>query len=243
MIRMKTALITGAAQGIGRAAALEFARLGHRTVLVDMNEAALAALKGEIEAMGREVTAYPCDVSDEARVREVCAAAVEKYGAVDILVNNAGLYRGYWGDFLETDSASWRRLIDVNILGTMVFCHALLPGMLEKRWGRIVNVGSVAGEYGLPSFVAYSTTKGAISSFTMALAKAVSDRGVTVNSIVPGMIRSSEDDPDCKGRQVNAVDRSGTPEECAKLIAFLASDDAAYISGQNYKIDGCRRQL
>ena len=240
---MKTALITGAAQGVGRATALEFARLGYQTVIVDFKEPDLLDLKREIEAMGQRVSAFVCDVSDEQRVREVCASAVTEFGSVEVLVNNAGLYRGFWGDFLESDSTDWKRLIDVNILGTMYFCHALLPNMLENGYGRIVNVGSVAGEYGLPQFVAYSMTKGAVSSFTMALAKAVTEQGVTVNSIVPGMIRASEQDGDCKGQQINAINRSGTPEECAKLIAFLASDDAAYISGQNYKIDGCRRKM
>lgn len=240
---MKTALITGAAQGVGRATALEFARLGYQTVIVDFKEPDLLDLKREIEAMGQRVSAFVCDVSDEQRVREVCASAVTEFGSVEVLVNNAGLYRGFWGDFLESDSTDWKRLIDVNILGTMYFCHALLPNMLENGYGRIVNVGSVAGEYGLPQFVAYSMTKGAVSSFTMALAKAVTEQGVTVNSIVPGMIRASQTDVDCKGQQINAINRSGTPEECAKLIAFLASDDAAYISGQNYKIDGCRRKM
>lgn len=240
---MKTALITGAAQGVGRATALEFARLGYQTVIVDFKEPDLLDLKREIEAMGQRVSAFVCDVSDEQRVREVCASAVTEFGSVEVLVNNAGLYRGFWGDFLESDSTDWKRLIDVNILGTMYFCHALLPNMLENGYGRIVNVGSVAGEYGLPQFVAYSMTKGAVSSFTMALAKAVTEQGVTVNSIVPGMIRASQTDVDCKGQQINAINRSGTPEECAKLIAFLASDNAAYISGQNYKIDGCRRKM
>lgn len=240
---MKTALITGAAQGVGRATALEFARLGYQTVIVDFNEAELMHLKQEIETMGQRVSAYVCDVADEQRVREVCATVVAEFGSVEILVNNAGLYRSFWGEFLDTDSAAWKRLIDVNVLGTMYFCHALLPNMLERGYGRIVNVGSVAGEYGLPYGVAYSMTKGAVSSFTMALAKAVTEQGVTVNSIVPGMIRASEQDGDCKGQQINAINRSGTPEECAKLIAFLASDDAAYISGQNYKIDGCRRKM
>lgn len=240
---MKTALITGAAQGVGRATALEFARLGYQTVIVDFNEPDLLDLKREMETMGQRVSSFVCDVSDEQRVREVCATVVAEFGSVEILVNNAGLYRGFFGDFLDTDSAAWKRLIDVNILGTMYFCHALLPNMLERGYGRIVNVGSVAGEYGLFNAVAYSMTKGAVSSFTMALAKAVTEQGVTVNSIVPGMIRATKEDWDCKGQQINAINRSGTPEECAKLIAFLASDDAAYISGQNYKIDGCRRKM
>lgn len=240
----KTALVTGAALGVGRATALEFAALGHNVALVDFDETNLLSAKKEIDDMGCRTAAYVCDVSQEQQVREICAAVTETFGGVDILVNNAGLYRYFWGSFLNTDSNVWKRLIDVNILGTMYFTHSLLPGMLQKHYGRIINVGSVAGEYGLANGVPYSMTKGAISAFTMALAKEVTEQGITVNSIVPGMIRSQKDvDGDCKGQQINAINRSGTPEECAQLIAFLASDNAAYISGQNYKIDGCRRKL
>ncbi len=242
MNEKKTALVTGVAQGVGRATALEFGKLGHNLVIVDFNEDGLKSLEAELEAMDVQVTAFVCDVSNEARVREVCAAAVAEYGQVDILVNNAGLYRAFWGDFLDTTSDQWKRLFDVNVMGTMYFCHALLPTMLGRP-GRIINVGSVAGDYCLHRGVPYSATKGAISSFTMALAKLVGDKGITVNSIVPGMIQATNEDGNVAGQQVNAVDRSGTPEECAKLIAFLASDEAAYITAQNIRIDGGRRKL
>lgn len=236
---MRTVLITGAAQGVGRATVLEFARLGYRIAAVDYQEEGLMSLKEKVEKNHVEILTWACDVSDEQRVREVCREAVAAFGTVDVLVNNAGLWRTAWGRFLETDSQLWKRLIDVNILGTMYFSQALLPGMVENHWGRVINVGSIAGEYGLGYGVPYSMTKGAVSSFTKALAKDVGPDGITVNAIVPGTIRSTESDGD-EAFEGNALRRRGLPEECAKLIAFLASDDAGYIAGQNYCIDGGR---
>lgn len=236
----KTALVTGAGIGIGRTTALEFAQNGANVVICDFNEDTLKKTEVDISALGGKVTSYICDVSDEHRVKELCEAAVKEYGKIDILVNNAGLYRAYFKPFLESNSDEWRRLFNVNVLGTMYFCYNLLPQMILSGYGRIINVGSVAGEYGLANFTAYSATKGAISSFTIALAKEATEHGVTVNSILPGMI---DEEGHMKKIEANAIKRTGKPEECSKLIAFLASDDAGYISGQNYKIDGCRMKI
>ena len=235
----QTALVTGVGQGVGRATALELALNGAAVIGVDFDEELLRDTMKEVATLGVQSKGFVCDVADEEQVRNVCAQALAEFGRVDILVNNAGLWRTAWGRFLDTDSGLWKRLIDVNILGTMYFTHALLPKMVENHYGRVINVGSVAGEHGLAHGVPYSMTKGAVSAFTKALAKDMGTSGVTVNSIVPGMIRSTEQDGDMF-TDVNAVQRRGLPEECAKLIAFLASDDASYITGQNYAIDGGR---
>ena len=235
----QTALVTGVGQGIGRATALELAQNGANLVLIDFNEEKLEQTKRDVQALGVQASSYVCDVADESRVKEICEEVLAIYGKVDILVNNAGLFREFWGPFLESDSTAWNRAINVNILGAMYFSYNLLPKMLEQGYGRIVNLGSVAGDYGLANFVSYSMTKGAINGFTMALAKETTGKGVTVNAVLPGMVRGNPEQDDGYTK-VNAIKRKGEPEEFAKLIVFLASPDAGYISGQNIRADGCR---
>ena len=239
----KTALVTGAAVGVGKATAIQMAAYGANVVLVDRNEEALAKAKAEIPQQDRVMTVV-CDVTDAEAVSACVASAVERFGAVDILVNNAGIWRT-WASFLDTSIEDWKQYIDVNVMGTVYFSKAVLPGMLERGWGRIVNVASVAGVYGNANMVHYSATKGAILSFTKALAKEVADRGVTVNSTSPGMVNTSKD-PDIDATQPNSasyVGRTGSARENAELICFLASEKAAFISGQNVLIDGCRKSI
>lgn len=239
----KTALITGAAVGIGKATSIQLASYGANVVMVDRNEETLEKAKAEITQQERTMTAV-CDVTDAEAVAECVKNAVERFGKVDILVNNAGIWRA-WSSFLDTSIEEWKQYIDVNVMGTVYFTKAALPGMLESGWGRIVNVASVAGVYGNANMAHYSATKGAILSFTKALAKEVADRGVTVNSISPGMVNSSKD-PDIDATQPNAasyVGRTGSARENADLICFLASEKAAFISGQNVQIDGCRKKI
>ena len=158
---------------------------------------------------------------------------------VDLLVNNAGIYRAHCVPFAESESAFWRDKIEVNILGTMYFTRALLPGMLRRHYGRIINLASVAGVYGIANMADYSMTKGAIIGFTHALAKEVTSQGVLVNAVSPGSI---DDDP--ASMPVHSfMGRAGSFAECAEVICFLASDAASYVAGQNYIVDGCRRKM
>jgi len=235
----KVALVTGAGRGIGLAIAEGLAKRGASLVLFDINEENLAAATEACKAYGVPVTGKLLDVSDEDAVRAAVAEAIQEFGQVHILINNAGIYIA--NDFLTSDSSVWKRSIDINILGTMYPTHAVLPHMIEHGYGRIVNIGSVAGVYGINYFVDYSMTKGAIISFTKALAKLVTDKGVTVNTVSPGSI-------DVKGgakpmKDHSFMGRAGTPEECANAVVFLASDEASYISGQNYQVDGCRKKM
>lgn len=240
----KTALITGAAVGIGRACAILLAESGAKVVLVDLNYEKLEALKAELSEYGENVFIYECDVSNEARVNEVAKDALSKWGRIDILVNNAAVWR-CWAPFTETTTDEWRRFFDINVLGTVYVTKALLPAMLENKYGRIINVSSVAGVYGNANMVHYSATKGAIISFTKALAKEVADKGVLVNCISPGTVSdsSNEDIDHFSENQRSYMGRTGTDRENAELILFLASDKAAYISGQNIQIDGCRKTI
>ena len=192
----------------------------------------------EVKKYTKNVMTINFDVSDEVAARAAVASAQEKFGKVDILINNAAVFP--MSDFLKTTSDEWKKVIDVNILGTMYLSHAVLPSMIENGYGRIVNVGSVAGVYGLSWFVDYSMSKGAVISFTKALAKAVSDKGVTVNCVSPGSVAAAGSDI---MKEFSFVGRAGTYEEMANVIIFVASEEASYISGQNYLVDGCRKQM
>ena len=232
----KTAFVTGAAHGIGRATAIGFAKKGANVILTDIADMTEAC--EEVKKYTENVMTINFDVSDEAAARAAVASAQEKFGKVDILINNAAVFP--MSDFLKTTSDEWKRVIDVNILGTMYLSHAVLPSMIENGYGRIVNVGSVAGVYGLSWFVDYSMSKGAVISFTKALAKAVSDKGITVNCVSPGSVAAAGSDI---MKEFSFVGRAGTYEEMANVIIFVASEEASYISGQNYLVDGCRKQM
>ena len=232
----KTAFVTGAAHGIGRATAIGFAKKGANVILTDIADMTEAC--EEVKKYTENVMTINFDVSDEAAARAAVASAQEKFGKVDILINNAAVFP--MSDFLKTTSEDWKKVIDVNILGTMYLSHAVLPSMIENGYGRIVNVGSVAGVYGLSWFVDYSMSKGAVISFTKALAKAVSDKGVTVNCVSPGSVAAAGSDI---MKEFSFVGRAGTYEEMANVIIFVASEEASYISGQNYLVDGCRKQM
>jgi len=235
----KTVLITGASVGIGRATAREFAKRNADVVLLDMDMEGLEKLKQELSAYPVHVEIYACDVSDEQRVNEVCADAINRMGKIDILVNNAGIWRQFCL-FEESNSADWRRKIDVNILGTLYPTRALINPMLERGWGRIINIASVAGVYGNAKMADYSMTKGAVIAFTTALAKEVTERGVLVNAVSPGSVSHGDS---TEPSALSFMGRTGSHQENANLICFLASDEASYISGQNIQIDGCRKKM
>lgn len=236
----KVAIITGASVGIGRATAAELAKSGCKVVITDIDKDKLKDTENDVMKYSNEYLSLFCDVSDENNVKDVVSRTLEKFGKVDILVNNAGLWRRYI-PFDETDSSMWKKYIDVNILGTMYFSHAVLKTMKENKYGRIINLTSVAGVYGNANMVDYSMTKGAMIAFTKALAKEVAEYGITVNGVAPGTV--SNEYNTFEPNELNYSKRSGLHSENAKLIAFLASDDAAYINGQNYQIDGCRKKI
>ena len=238
----KTAIVTGAAAAIGRATALQFAEKHANVVLVDMDAEKLEIIRKEIADMGTDVLAFAIDISVEEDVRTVTQQILAHFGKIDILINNAGIWRR-WIPFVETTSDMWKRYIDVNILGTMYFSHAVLPNMLENGYGRIVNIASVAGVYGNANMADYSMTKGAVISFTKALAKEVVDKGILVNAVSPGSVSGPQCDQDgYTPSDLAFIGRTGTHREFANMICFLASDDASYISCQNIQVDGCRKK-
>lgn len=242
MQNKRTAMITGAAVGIGRAAAIKFAEKGINLVLVDLDKDGLERTAKECCEV--DVITKVCSVTDETAVNELAAEAYERFGSIDILVNNAALWREY-KDFLSLSAESWKKFLDVNIMGTVYPTRAVIGKMLERQWGRIINVTSVAGVYGIANMTHYSATKGAVIAFTRALAKETTGSGVLVNSVAPGTV-SPSDNLDITYTQPNEMSysgRTGSDEENANLILYLASEEASYISGQNIVIDGCRKKI
>lgn len=235
----KTAFVTGAARGIGKAIAKGFAEKGANVIITDILEEKLFQTAKEIEETGARVKSIVLDVTDEDSVKNAIEDSIREFGQIHILVNNAGIYIS--NDFVSSDSAVWKRTFDVNIFGTMYPTHSVLPHMIENGYGRIVNIGSVAGVYGISYFVDYSASKGAIIAFTKALSKLVADKGITVNCISPGSI-------DVQGGnnpmlEHSFMGRAGTPEELANAVLFAASDEASYMTGQNVLIDGGRKKM
>ena len=240
----KTAVITGAAAGIGRATAIRFAEEGANVVLLDINYDKLVEVKEELSAYADKVLIFECDIRDEKKVNASFEEAFKTFGKVDILVNNAAIWNRH-ARFLEIPVEEWGTYLDINVMGAVYCTRAALPGMIERKYGRIINVASVAGVYGISTMTHYSATKGALIAFTRALAKEVVKDGVLVNAVAPGSV-SPGTNPDIDYHQPTPLafmGRTGTDRENANLIAFLASDEASYISGQSIQIDGCRKTM
>lgn len=239
----RVAVITGAAVGIGRATAMVMAQRGAKLVLLDVDGQRLEVLRAEL-ALQTDVLAFTCDISDEPAVRSCISKAGEHFQEIDVLVNCAALWRDR-SNFVDQDMALWRRYFDINVTGAAVVTQAVLPYMQAKQWGRIIHVASVAGVYGNRRMACYSATKGAVIAFVKALAKEVAKEGITVNAVSPGTVSASqnEDIDFVDVTELCHMGRTGSDRENAELICFLASDAAAYISGQNIQIDGCRKKI
>ena len=230
----KVAVVTGGAGRIGRPLCEKFATAGTAVAVVDLDAAGAEAEAAKIRDSGGTARGYGMDVQSSGSVREAAGRILADFGRVDILVNNAGV----WRDKLieEMDEDFWDFHINLNLNGVFRVTKAFLPGMLERGYGRIVNVASIAGEVGLPRFAAYATAKAGVIMFTKTLAMEVAKRGITVNCVSPGMIG---DKPDAPIKQT-WIERWGTGPEVADLIAFLASDNASFITGVDCPIDGGR---
>jgi len=238
----KTALVTGGSRGIGRAIALEFAARG-AAVVVNYNkssEAAEEAVK-QIQSTGGKAAAFQADVSDFKQAEALVKFAIETFGGLDILVNNAGITRDQLIMMMpETD---WDAVINTNLKSTFNCSKAAVKYMMRRRTGRIISIASVAGQLGNPGQTNYSASKGGQIAFTKALAREVAARNITVNAIAPGFVDTEILDamtPETLEAALKLVPlaRKGKPEEIAYAAAFLASDEAAYITGQVLGVDG-----
>ena len=236
------ALVTGASRGIGRAVALAFAAEGASVALnFAGNVAAAEAVRVEIESAGGKAILVPADVSDENAVEDMVKTVTEAFGSIDILVNNAGITRD--GLLLRMKEEDWDAVLNTNLKGVFLCTKAVSKFMMKKRYGRIVNMASVVGVTGNASQANYAAAKAGVIGFTKAMAKELASRGITVNAIAPGFIRSDMTDvlPDKVKEAMLAeipLGRAGEPADVAKAALFLASDQAAYITGQVLKVDG-----
>jgi 2-hydroxycyclohexanecarboxyl-CoA dehydrogenase len=240
----KVAIVTGAASGIGRAAARRLAEEGAAVVIADLNAQGAADVAAAISEGGGQAVAQEVDVTDAPAVKRMTEHAHEKFGRVDILVSNAGWDRA--GPFADTDEELWDRVIAINYRGHLATCHAVLPYMQAQGGGRIVTVASDAGRVGSTGEVVYSGAKGAVIAFTKGLAREVARHGINVNCVAPGLVDTPLLAGIAEGHEklIDAIVRSiplrrtGTPDEIAAAICFFASPDAAYITGQTLSVNG-----
>ncbi|MFI5339539.1 MAG: SDR family NAD(P)-dependent oxidoreductase [Candidatus Methylomirabilales bacterium] len=245
----RVALVTGAATGIGLAIALRLARAGYDIAVADINSAGAEAVTKQLRQSGLRAAAIACDVGDREAVFRMADEAARVLGDVDLLVNNAGIARlGPLASFSEKD---WRELFRVNVDGVFFCCQAVLPRMLARRQGNIVNIASWNGKLGAPNFGAYSATKAAVISLTQALAREVATHGVRVNAVCPGIVAGTPMrkeverqgqafglPPSSERAKTLPLGRLAVPEDIANAVAFLVSDEAAYMTGQAINVTG-----
>ncbi len=241
-LKGKVALVTGGSRGIGRATCLALAE-EHCSVGVNYNanEAAAEEVVEQLKKLGVDAQAFRADVSDRAQAKALIAAMMERFGRIDVLVNNAGITRDK--SFLKMTPEQWSEVLLVNLNGPFNITSALLPQMVERQWGRIINITSIVAQMGNFGQANYAVAKGGLIAFTKTLAREVARRGVTVNAVAPGFIETdmTSDVPDevldvvCK---LTPMARLGKPEEVARAVRFLAAPQASFITGQVINING-----
>lgn len=238
----KVALVTGASRGIGKAIALAFGGSGAAVVVnYRDNQAQAEETAGEIEKQGGTAITWRADVADGDQVGIMVEGIVSRFDRLDILVNNAGIVRDLL--LLQMEKQDWTTVLETNLFGVYHCARAVLKGMVLKRWGRIINLSSIAAFQGGRGQTNYAASKGAINAFTRSLAAEVGPKGITVNAIAPGLIATDMSRgvlavSDSVARERIALRRIGKPADVAPLALFLASDAAGYITGQVIHVDG-----
>src|SRR5262245_40812908 len=237
----RVALVTGASQGIGRACALALSEGGASIALAARTEEKLAAVVSDIEAKGGQAAAFRMDVSNEDEVKTAVKAAFERFGRIDILVNNAGVTKDTL--LLRMKRADWDSVIQTNLSGTFFCTQAVIGAMLRQRWGRIINITSVFGQTGQAGQANYSASKAGLIGFTMAMAREVASRNITVNAVAPGFIETAMTEGlpaelKTKANEMIPLGRAGSDMDVAHAVRFLASDEAGYITGHVLNVNG-----
>lgn len=248
----KVVLITGAARGIGEAAAKIFAQKGAAVVIVDLDEAAANKVSQAIVQAGGKCQAIGADITDKAQVAQMVEQIIDEYGRIDVLVNNAGIFIPK--DFLDIEEETWDKTFAVNVKGTFLCSQVVAPMMIKQKQGRIINLGSIQAKIPSPRYVHYCAAKAAILHFTRALALILGPHKITVNAIAPGptgtemldeVIKGNPDmeriiiEGDAREFRIGIpMGRIADPEDQAKAIVFLASEDASHITGQTLHVDG-----
>lgn len=241
----KIAVVTGSASGIGRAIALEAAREGANVVVADLNLDGAGKVAEEVKALGRESLAVKVDVSRSQEVNGMAKLALERFGRIDVLANNAGgSARERASLFHKSSEEVWDYVLGINLKGVLNCSRAVINHMMERKTGVIVNTASIAGIVGSPGRADYSAAKGGIIAFTKSLAKEAASYGVRVVAVSPGVIETPmfnhipKEHLEELRRSAPPVGRLGKPEDIARMVVFLASDDAGFITGHNFIVDG-----
>lgn len=235
----RVAIVTGAGRGIGRAVALELATQGADVALVARTEAQLQAVAEEIRALGRRAEVVVADVAQSSEVNEAVSRAVKSFGRLDILVNNAGITRDTL--ILRMKDEDWDKVLEVNLRSAFYFARACAKHMLKNRYGRIVNISSVSGLVGNAGQCNYAASKAGLLGLTKSLARELASRGVTVNAVAPGVIKTDMTEGIATDPAVTSripLGKVGTVQDVANAVRFFASERSGYITGQVLAVDG-----
>lgn len=233
--RDRTVLVTGASRGIGRSIALRFAEEGARLALAARTENELLQTATMVEQSGARAVAIPTDIRERAAVDACVARAEAELGPIDVLVNNAGVF--LWRPFLELSSEEWDLVLSTNLTGAANFCRAVLPGMMGRRRGRIVNVSSIHGVRGEANLAAHSAAKFGLIGLTQSLAREYRSFNIAVNAVCPGTVENRQDETGEPSRAEPLAEKLW-PRDVARTVLFLASDDAAAITGAALEVLG-----
>lgn len=238
----KVSLVTGAGRGIGRSIALALAREGSDVAInYASNDAAAQEVRDQIRAMGRKAEIFKCDISDDHAVHAMGEQVHKVFPLVQVVVNNAGITRDK--SFTKMGHAEWDAVVNTNLKGPVQISHLFLPRMIESGWGRIINITSVIGQMGNFGQTNYAAAKGGLDAFSKSLARETARKGVTVNCVAPGFIRtdmtSSVPEKALQNiRDITPMGRMGEPEEIAEVVAFLANPKQGFITGQEIGVNG-----
>ena len=237
----RVALVTGASQGIGWACAMRLASAGVAVAVAARNQEKLDELVSEIKATGGNAAAFPLDVSDEEQIKGTFKAVLGQLGKVDILVNNAGITRDQL--VMRMKRGDWDMVLNTNLTSAYCCIQQVIGSMLKQRWGRIINVSSIFGQMGQAGQANYAASKAGLIGLTMAIAREVASRSITCNAVAPGFIETPmtsglADDLKQTALKLIPLGRIGTPEDVANAVAFLASEEASYITGHVLNVNG-----
>ncbi len=237
----RVALVTGASQGIGRACASKLAAAGATVAVAARNQEKLNELVREISGSGGKAVAFPMDVADEEQIKVAFKAALTQLGKIDILVNNAGITRDQL--VMRMKRADWDSVLSTNLTSAYLCIQQVIGSMLKQRWGRIINITSVFGQMGQAGQANYASSKAGLIGLTMAIAREVGSRSITCNAVAPGFIETAMTSSFTEDFKQNAIKmiplgRVGSPEDVAGSVAFLASDEASYITGHVLNVNG-----
>ncbi len=237
----RTALVTGASRGIGKACAEALSAAGHRIVLAARSLEKLEETSNQLRSMGAETFVVEIDLANSESIVNGISKATREFGRIDILVNNAGVTKD--GLAVRMKQADWELVLRTNLSGAFYAIQQVLPGMMRERWGRIVNISSVVGEMGNPGQANYVASKAGLIGLTKSLAQEVGSRNITVNAVAPGFVETDMTHgltPQLKQKMVDQTPlrRIGKPEEIASAVKFLSSDDASFITGHVLDVNG-----